>query len=210
MAASTTLTSALGINDTSVSITSATGFLAGSFLLVDQEWMRVGQSYASGTSVPIIRGINGTATAAHKSGANVWVGTSAEIPAAPPQSPVSVPGPVQRAVMKDSYSASGAIALPIAGTDSRVMLNGVVALAMTLANPTKDMDCDVLTIVGNGKAAHTVTYTAGLGNSGAGADLMTFDVGGQGSLPLIAANGFWVPYSSPLSGIVTAIDIAVT
>jgi hypothetical protein len=89
------------------------------------------------------------------------------------------------------------------------MLNGTDALAMTLADPGVDNDGDVLSILGNGKAAHTVTYTAGLGDAGSGYTVATFATGGQGCLSLSAAHASWVPLSSPLAGMLTAIDISI-
>jgi hypothetical protein len=63
-------------------------------------------------------------------------------------------------------------------------------------------------IVGNGKAAHTVTYTAGLGNSGANYDVATFTTGGQNAMFLVAANAIWVPLSS-FTGTLTAMVPAI-
>ncbi|HMF61454.1 MAG TPA: hypothetical protein VK595_13830, partial [Vicinamibacterales bacterium] len=114
-----------------------------------------------------------------------------------------------RAVNITSYTAAGAIAFPTDGTDLRVILNGVVALAMTLAVPTVDMDGSILTIVGNGKAAHTVTVAGGLGAAGAGYTVATFIVGSQQSLQVIAANAVWVPLPSAMSGTLTALLVAL-
>ena len=99
-----------------------------------------------------------------------------------------------------SYSATGAIALPLPGADAVAILNGTSALAMTLANPTKDMDGCVLYVVGNGKAAHTITYTAGLGNAGSGLDVGTFASGAQLCQSFIAANEIWCSLPSIFGG----------
>jgi hypothetical protein len=72
------------------------------------------------------------------------------------------------------------------------ILNGTGVLAMTLANPTKDMDGCQLTIVANGKAAHTITYTAGVGNGGGTMDVGTFNATEATGCVLMAVNGFWV------------------
>lgn len=73
----TTISAACGLNDTTITVASATSFAAGNRLLIDQEEMQVAQNYTSGTSVGVIRGQNGTATAAHVSGAGVVNGIGA-------------------------------------------------------------------------------------------------------------------------------------
>ena len=108
-----------------------------------------------------------------------------------------------------AYGAAGAISLPTPGSDMVAILNGTSALAMTLANPGKDQDGDVIEIIGNGKAAHTVTYTAGAGDAGTSYDVFTFDASGQCSVRFMAANERWVLCPSPISGTVTAVDVAV-
>ena len=87
--------------------------------------------------------------------------------------------------------------------------NPYVALAMTLANPTKDQDGDILIITGNGKAAHTVTYTAGVGNGGASYDVFTFATGANNTVSLIAANAIWNPCPSLIGGTATAITATI-
>jgi hypothetical protein len=84
------------------------------------------------------------------------------------------------------------------------IINGTGALAMTLANPTKDMDGDSLIIIANGKAAHTVTYTAGLGNGGGNYDVGTYSGTLAGGCTLMACNGFWVLIGN---GIATATGV---
>lgn len=48
-----------------------------------------------------------------------------------------------------------------AGSNHIVVLNATSAINLTVPTPTKDMDRDRLTIIGNGKAAHTVVFTGG-------------------------------------------------
>jgi hypothetical protein len=71
------------------------------------------------------------------------------------------------------------------------------------------MDGCMLTIASNGKAAHTVTYSAGLGNAGAGYTVATFTTGAQQVLALMALNGIWCQAQSQFSGTLTAILIAL-
>jgi hypothetical protein len=67
---------------------------------------------------------------------------------------------------------------------------------MTLANPTKDMDGSMLYIVANGKAAHTVTYSAGVGNGGGTMDVGTYNATEATGCALMAVNGFWVLWAN--------------
>lgn len=199
----TTLSSAVLVTDNSIVVASATGVSAGMFFILDQEVGVVAKSYVSGTTIPAYRGQNGSVTAAHASGANVVFFLGSDESAQAAQTAVQWPI-AGRGRTVASYSAAGAIALPAPGSDAVAILNGTTALAMTLANPTKDMDGCVLTVVGNGKAAHTITYAAGLGNAGSGLDVGTFATGGQLSQAFIAANGIWCGYPSIFGGTQTA------
>jgi hypothetical protein len=187
----TTLASAVGITDNVIVVASATGFAAGNYIRVDQELMRVTNSYAAGSvTVPVIRGQDGTATAAHVSSAKVQTELASDIGASAPQAVTQLANYVPRVIR--SYSANGAIALPTVGNDMIAFLNGTSTLAMTLANPTTDMDGSLLFIISNGKGAHTVTYSAGVGNGGGTMDVGTYNTTEATGCILIAANGFWV------------------
>jgi hypothetical protein len=209
----TTLSTACGSGDTQLTVTSASGFAANQYVLVDQEWFKVLNSYTSGTIIPVLRGQNGSTVSAHASGANcitdaVSATASSDWANAAPSVTTSYPLS-GRARVVTSYSAAGAISLPTAGTDAVAIINGTNALAMTLANPTKDMDGTLLWIPSNGKAAHTVTYSAGLGNAGSGYTVATYTTGAQQTLALMAVNGIWNQSQSQFSGTLTAILIAL-
>lgn len=73
----TTLSAAVSVTDTSIVVASATSVAAGNILRVDGETMVVAKNYASGTTVPVLRGQDGTVTAAHISGAAVMNGIAA-------------------------------------------------------------------------------------------------------------------------------------
>jgi len=96
--------------------------------------------------------------------------------------------PSQTSLPRYSYGAAGAIT-PNGGIH---FLNGTSALAMTLAVPTTLQDGEELIIIGNGKAAHTVTFATAMGDGGANLDVATFAAGGQLCMRLFAANGIWV------------------
>lgn len=198
----TTLSGAVIVDQNTISVASATGFAAGSFIQIDQEILQVQKGYVSGTSIPVIRGLDGTATQAHPTGAQVKVGLASDFLGPAPQVVTGTPiGAYART--RISYTAAGAITLPLPGNDVDAVLNGTVALAMTLANPTIDMDGCRLCVVGNGKAAHTVTYTAGLGNVGAAADVITFKADQSQAVRLLACGGFWVTEGMTVAGAAT-------
>lgn len=205
----TTASAAIGISDTSITVASATSFAAGSYIRVDQEIMRVGQGYVSGTAIPVSRGQDGTLNQAHPITSGVVVGTGADFTTPSPQTAVNYPI-AGRGIQIRSYTTAGALDFPTDGCDLRAILNSTVALAMTLAVPTVDLDGSILTVVGNGKAAHTVTVAGGIGAGSTGYTVLTFDTNAQCCVSFIAANAVWVPYPSPLSGTLTGVDVAVS
>src|SRR3990172_1244256 len=63
----TTLSSAVGVDDTSIVVASATGFATGRLLRIDQEFLQVAQSYnGTATTIPVLRGREGSLTSAHR------------------------------------------------------------------------------------------------------------------------------------------------
>jgi len=183
----TTLSSAVVVTSNSIVVASATGFAAGSWARIDGEAFKVAQNYVSGTTIPVLRGQDGTMTSAHASGANVTVGLASDFALAPAGTNAAVTNPVQPAMPLYSYSATGAMTAS-AGIHQ---LNGTGALAMTLASPTKDQDGQLIIIVSNGKAAHTVTCSAGFGALGAGSTVLSFRATQQQAVQAIASNGAW-------------------
>lgn len=208
--ATTTLSSAVALNDIFIAVASATSVAPGRIIICDGEQMTVVQSYVSGTSVGVLRGRGGTATKAHPSGANVVHGLATDF-ADPGVGGFPINWPNMRTRTTASYSASGAIALPAPGTDAVAVLNGTSTLTMTVAAPTKDMDGCILYILGNGKSASTVAFDAtnGLGNAGSGYDVITMQTAGQTCMPVIACNGFWLAMNAPITGTSTALSVAV-
>ena len=187
----TTLAAAVAITDNVITVASATSLTAGRLIRIDGEYMEINQAYTGGVIVGVLRGQEGSVTAAHQSGANVVTALASDLASAPSQVNEGVLYPGQMSVTTTSYSAAGAIAFGLSQWTIAI-INGTAALAMTIANPTKDQDGCYLHIVANGKAAHTVTYTAGLGNGGANFDVGTFSGTLAMSSLLVAANGFWV------------------
>ena len=187
----TTLAAAVAITDNVIVVASATSLAAGRIIKIDGEYLKINQAYVSGTTVGVTRGQEGSVTAAHQSGANVMTALASDLATAPASVNESVLNAGQMSVTTTSYSAAGAIAFGLSQWTVAI-INGTSALAMTIANPTKDQDGCYLHIVANGKAAHTVTYTAGLGNGGASFDVGTFSATLAMSSLLVACNGFWV------------------
>lgn len=203
--ATTTLSSACGQLDTSIVVASATSMAAGRRVIVDQEEMQVAQSYVSGTTVPVLRGRNGTAQLAHKVTANVTHGLASDWALPAPQQITDYPV-VGRPVVVQSLSATATMTLPPAGCDLRLILNGTSVIALTVPVPTKELDGCRLTIIANGAAAHTVTFTGGLGGAGTSYDVITANGTGPIAVEAIAANGLWMPIVNvPMAGTVTNI-----
>ena len=187
----TTLAAAVAVADNVITVASATSLTAGRLIRIDGEYMEINQAYTGGVTVGVLRGQEGSVTAAHQSGANVVTALASDLASAPSQVNEGVLYPGQMSVTTTSYSAAGAIAFGLSQWTIAI-INGTSALAMTIANPMKDQDGCYLHIVANGKAAHTVTYTAGLGNGGASFDVGTFSATLAMSSLLVACNGFWV------------------
>jgi hypothetical protein len=206
----TTLSSAVAVDDNEIVVASATGFSAGSQIRIDDEWMQIVQSYSSGTTIGVLRGRNGSAVVAHVASANVTVGTASDFDSAPQNgaygSSIVPPARARRVV---SYSATGAIALPNAGEDVVAVLNGTSTLAMTVAAPAKDADGSILYIMGNGKSASTVTFAGGIGAGSSSYDVATLQNAGQVGISVMAVNGAWVLLNGPITGTSTALSFAI-
>jgi hypothetical protein len=202
--ATTTLSSAVSATDTNIVVASATSVAGGRLIIIDQEVMRVVSSYVSGTTVGVQRGQDGSATVAHKVTANVTHGTAADF-AQPAATMVTTYAPARARVVQ-SLTAAATLTLPPAGTDLVVILNGTSVIALTIPVPTKDMDGTELSIIGNGAAAHTLTFTGGLSGAGTSYDVITVNATAPIAFKAVACNGLWTGYVGvPLAGTVTNI-----
>lgn len=204
----TTLSAAVAVSDTSITVASATSIAAGRLIQIDQETMEVIQSYTSGTTVGVVRGQAGSATAAHKASAGVVHGDASDFDN--PSAQEVVTNAASRATVITSVSATSTLALPDAGTDMRVILNGTSAITLTVPVPTVDMDGTILTIVGNGAAAHVLTFTGGLSGAGTSYDVVTVNATAPVAVQAIACNGLWNSMvATPMAGTVTNITATV-
>lgn len=202
----TTLSAAVTATANDIVVASATSVAAGRLVLVDQEVMQVTTGYVTAsTTVPVLRGRDGTAAKAHVITANVIHGDAADfdVPTAQAVTTYPVAG---RPVQVVSVTATSSLTLPPAGTDMRVILNGTAAITLTIPVPTKDMDGTMLVIISNGAAAHIPTFTGGLGGASTGYDAITNNAVGKMALVVFAANATWqIPQAPALSGTVTNI-----
>lgn len=203
----TTLSSAVAIGDRSINVASATGLAPGAVVLIDREVFKVTKDYTSGTNPNVLRGQDGTQQLAHPSGAFVVIGLGSDFGSAGPGGP-AVTYPTIPVTDYRSYAAAGAITLPSPGRNMIAEIIGTGALAMTVAAPTKELLGCRLFIVGNGKAAHTVTFATGLGAVGATADVATFKADQQQGLEVIAAGLAWVP-SANVAGAATIAGVGL-
>jgi len=207
-----TLSAAVALNDTTVLLSALTSIVAGGLIRIDNEYMRVLSVPAAATTpVPVLRGQEGSAQVAHPISAQATFGlTPSNLGTdwTQPAAGQGVLGSGAPAVVYQSYSASGAITLPGPNQIMIAELNGTGALAMTVAAPTAAIRGSKLTIVGNGKAAHTVTFTTGLGAVGATADVATFKADQQQALEVIAAGVAWQP-SANVAGAATIAGVGL-
>ena len=187
----TTLSAAVAVDDTSITVASATSITADRLLRVDQEWMVVQKSYVSGTSIPVRRGQLGSKTKAHVITAGVVHGSIQDDYDVPGEG-VTVNSPVVRARVITSITADNStVTHAPAGNDHLVILNSTSVINLTVPVPTNDMDGDILIIGGNGIAAHVVTFTGGLGAVGATADVVTFGTTQRQTVQVLALNAVW-------------------
>lgn len=206
----TSLSAAVTATDTAIVVASATSVAAGRLIRVDGETMRVQSGYTSGTTVDVLRGLDGTVTAAHQASAIVVHGAADDFDTDPDGVADAVMVPAARARRIRSYTAAGAITLPKAGEDMVAVINGTSTIAMTVALPPVDIDGSILYIFGNAKSASTVTFASGVGNAGASYDVITLQNAGNVGVMAIALNGFWnIPSAPAITGTTTAIGVAV-
>lgn len=208
-AASTVLTAQLEVGANLVTLSSVTNIAAGMFANIDGEQVRVSKNYVAGTN-PVLLDMRGMTTLnqIHVVGSRFIfaIGTDFANPAPTVLTTLSE----YPAMDRQSIFAAGALPIPSTGRNLHVQIVATAgAIALTLANPTADMDGCVLIISSIAKLAHTVTYTAGLGNVGATADVLTFSATQTQSCQLIAEAGFWNGLSGLVAGAATIVGVGV-
>lgn len=194
--ANTTLSAACSATDKQLTVASATSLAAGLYCAVDGEFMQITKSYVVGsTTVPVLRALEGTTQVAHVTSAQIsfyllatdFLNTGAQL---------SVVSPLAgRGRYPSSVTTTGAWTPRADNQDELVELNGTSVIALTITSPLRSQSGKIVTFVGNGIAAHTITYTTtGFGNVGTTADVVTFGASQMQSFSMIAAGGFWVTY----------------
>ena len=201
--ATTTLSVAVAQGDKQIVVASATSFSPGRLVRIDGEMMQVAQNYVSGTTIPVLRGRDGTVQTAHVITAAVTHGLASDFVTA---AGATVTYPIVRPTRVVSITASSTLTLPNPGEDLRVILNGTSVITLTIPVPTRDLDGAQLVIISNGAAAHIPTFTSGLGGAGSSYDAITNNATGQFALVVYAAGGYWcIPQAPALTGTVTNI-----
>ena len=201
----TTLSAAVGVDDREIVVAAATGFAADLLVRVDQEFMVVQKTYSSGTTIPVRRGQLGSKTSAHVITSGVTVGTLAT----PDWDTPGAGGVVNnqtagRPHLVTSITATSTLSHAPAGCDHTVILNGTSVITLTIPVPTADMDGDTLTILGNGTAAHVLTFTSGLSLAGSSYDIVTLNASARAGMVVKAVNLGWVaPFAPAMGGTVT-------
>ena len=191
----TTLAAAVAVNDTTITVASATSLAARKIIRVNGEIMRVTDGYVTGSvTVPVARALDGTVNGGHVSGSNVTFGDGSDfqLPAAGVADSVTYPAQQANGNVY-AYGAAGAISL-VPGVH---MLIGTSVLAMTLAAPTKDQDGTCLVILANGAAAHTITASGGFSGAGSSYDILTMNGTGPTGVIIYACNGKWIAPTQP-------------
>lgn len=203
----TTLGAACAVTDRQIQVASATNFAAGQLIRIDDEFMKVTQAYASGVLIPVLRGREGSVTAAHVKTANVITDALTDNLWGAPGSGTLVTSQIYgRQCQIVSVSATSTLTLPVAGVDMRVILNGTSVITLTIPVPTADMDGTHLVILSNGAAAHVLTFTSTLNNAGSGYTSFTNNASGTLAVQVWACNGFWTVPSAPAwTGTVTKV-----
>lgn len=181
----TTISAAITADADIIPVTSATGFAAGNFLRVDNEYMMV--VAVNGTNIQVrSRGDLGSAAAAHNSLAPATTGLLSDLPNYPLGQAAQVDAQGQTIV---TASVDGALAIPTQNTLVLVQKAGVCA--MTLAAPTTAQDGLEMTILSATANAHTVTYTAGFYGDTTSSDVATFAAKVGASMTIKAQGGKW-------------------
>ena len=181
----TTISAAVSADALVIPVTSATGFAAGNFLRIDNEFMQVVS--VSGTNISVrSRGDFGSAAVAHNILAICVTGLTSDLPNFPMGESAQV-DPSEQTIV--SYSVDGAIAIPDQNT--LVVLTKAGVAAMTLAAPSKAQDGLQVTILSATANAHTVTYTAGFYGDTTSSDVATFAAKVGASMTIQAQGGKW-------------------
>jgi len=148
----TTLSAAVALNDTSLTVASATGIVAPNFqgaasnppgtgtvvyLYVEQEWMQV--TGVSGTNINVKRGMLGSCAAAHASATIVLAGLANDFPG---------PIPISIKAQQDFAPNFIGFSAPVAGANTNVATGPFFHLTGTVIMKTLTAPSSVLSLSG--------------------------------------------------------------
>lgn len=185
----TTLSGSIGAGDLTLQVASATGATNRNVIQIDTEFLTQ-TSDASGLSVPVRRGQQGSAAQSHNAGAVVLMGLASDFPAAPPGT--AVPQPVAPSWTVASYAGAGAIAIPETKQNVYVKLSAGSGLAMTLAAPSYAQEGQEMVIQAETAQAFTVTQTTpGFNGASTSGDVATFGGAIGDTFHIKAVGGQW-------------------
>ena len=186
----TTLAAACGRDDTTIRVTSATGFADKQLIRIDVEVMAQAgtPTTTSPTVIPVRRGLEGTAQLAHGILANVATGLTTDFPNPPPgQVTALAPGAGRRTIGADTTIATA----DLPAGETVYVITKASAAAITLGNPSKAQDGLRVTFRSATAAAHVITYTAGIYGDTTSSDVLTFAAKNGASVTLEANGGGW-------------------
>ena len=185
----TTLAAAASAQATSLTVTSATGFAVGQPIRVDNEYM-VQTAAATGTVIPVRRGLEGTPQVAHGILGDVATGLATDFPSPP----VGAVVPLPSAGLGDRRTIGADVTLTTADLppgDTTYVITKAGVCAITLEAPSKAQNGLRLTFRSATANAHTVTYTAGFLGGTTASDIGTFAASVGASCTFEANGGTW-------------------
>jgi hypothetical protein len=208
--AETTLAAACGQSDTQITVAAATSITAGRLFSIDGELMQATKGYVtSSVTVPVTRGLGGTAQVAHLNTARVVHGDAADFGNSGAGAVTSF-APVGRPRRLRGYNTTASMDLPAPGEDMVVRLDGV-AFTLTVPVPTKDLDGCEVTFVGSAAGvAYVLEFTGGLGGASTSYETVTFNGTGNIAFHVIAMNEAWVSFVATNWSSGTSTAIAAT
>lgn len=199
----TVLSADLGANDTTMVVSSGSGFPSvgtvaspGYLVRIDNEYMLAVGQPVSGTVKIALRGYDGTAAVAHDTLAKVLVSSApSDFAGSAPGSSVELPPftPVQSTIGENVTFTSAQI-LGYANQPQNFAITKASAATITIVAPSKAQDGLTLTFTSLTAAAHVVTGTSLLANAGAASPYTTATMANAtigGGLVLQAQNGVW-------------------
>jgi hypothetical protein len=204
----TTVTQAVGANDTSIVVASTTGITNPNFqtgagitvLFIDQEYFLVTSVNTTTKVVGVIRGFNSSASVAHTNSSQVQIGLLTDFP-------LSNDFLVSQGSTNLIYAALNQPAIFLTGSADAInpAVPGFYEIktagvdAMTLTAPPASAEGNIIEIVSDTTNAHTLTATSLLANGTALKTTATYPAFRGAYLKLRASNGVWQVLSNGAS-----------